>query len=505
MIYLLLVVAFLIGVHFLFNYNEKAVLLRKIPGLKDSFIIGNALEILYPPVKLFELGRKIANEHNGIYRFWSFPYGAINIYNPEDIEVILSNMEYHQKSLIYNFLKPWLQDGLLLSYGEKWQNRRKILTPAFHFNILRRYYVSLQENTNRLVETLNKTLDTEIDLIPVMSECTLKSICESAMGTRLSDESNDKQYKNAIYELGHLIVQRFVRVYLFADFFFNLSPLGKKQKKSLSVIHNFTRKVIKDRKKLIIDNGISLVNEMGEKDDYESEIMYGKKKKTAMLDLLILAEQEGLIDNAGIKEEVDTFMFEGHDTTASGLTYCLMLLANYPEIQDNIIMELKEIFGDTKRATRIEDLNAMRYLDRCIKESLRLYPPVPFISRQINEEVQLSNYTVPAGTVCNIYIYDLHRRENLFPNPSVFDPDRFLPGNVAKRHCYAYIPFSAGPRNCIGQKFAMMQMKLVVSTLLRNFKLLPVTSCSDLKFQADIVLRNSEPVYVKFEKRESVI
>ncbi|CAG4978428.1 unnamed protein product [Parnassius apollo] len=421
------VVVFLIGVDYLFNYNEKAILLRKIPGFKHSFIIGNALEVIYPPVKLFELGRKIAKENNGIYRFWCFPLGAISIYNPEDIEIILSGMKYHQKSQVYSFLKPWLQDGLLLSYGEKWQDRRKILTPAFHFNILRRYYVNLQENTNRLVETLNKSLNNEIDLVPVISECTLNSICESAMGTRLSDESDGKQYKNAVYELGYLLVQRFIRIHLYVDFFFNTSSLGKKQKKSLSVVHNFTRKVINDRKKFITDNGINLVKAMGDKDNDESEMVYGKKKRTAMLDLLILAEQEGLMDNAGIQEEVDTFMFEGHDTTASGLTYCLMLLANYPEIQDNIIIELKDIFGETKRATRMEDLNAMRYLDRCIKESLRLYPPVPFISRQINEEVQLSNYTVPAGTFCHIHIYDLHRSEKLFPNPSVFDPDRFLP------------------------------------------------------------------------------
>ncbi|CAG4978424.1 unnamed protein product [Parnassius apollo] len=299
------------------------------------------------------------------------------------------------------------------------------------------------------------------------------------MGTSLSDESD--------------------------DFLFNVSSLGKKQKKSLSVVHNFTRKVINDRKKFITENGINLVNAMGDKDNDESEMVYGKKKRTAMLDLLILAEKEGLIDNAGIQEEVDTFMLEGHDTTASGLIFCLMLLANYSEIQERIVIELKEIFGKTKHATRMEDLNAMRYLDRCIKESLRLYPPVPFISRHINEEVQLSNYTVPAGTYCHIHIYDLHRSEKLFPNPSVFDPDRFLPENMGKRHSYAYIPFSAGPRNCIGQKFAMMQMKLVVSEILRNFRLLPVTSCSDLKFQADLILRNSGPVYIKFVKREIVI
>ncbi|KPI94940.1 Cytochrome P450 4C1 [Papilio xuthus] len=253
------------------------------------------------------------------------------------------------------------------------------------------------------------------------------------------------------------------------------------------------------------ENGINLFEAVEGRDDDEYTMMYAKKKRTAMLDLLILAEQEGLIDPIGIEEEVDTFMFEGHDTTAAGLTYCLMLLANHPYIQDKIFTELREIFGNTKRTASVEDLNAMHYLDRCIKESFRLYPPVPFISRWMNESVTLSNYTVPAGTSCHIHIYDLHRSELLYPNPTVFDPDRFLPENVAKRHHYAYIPFSAGPRNCIGQKFAMMVMKSVVSGIIRNFELHPVTTCSDLRFQADLVLRNSEPVYIKFSKREIAI
>ncbi|KPJ08733.1 Cytochrome P450 4C1 [Papilio machaon] len=252
------------------------------------------------------------------------------------------------------------------------------------------------------------------------------------------------------------------------------------------------------------ENGINFFEAVEGRDD-EYIMMYAKKKRTAMLDLLILAQQEGLINSIGIEEEVDTFMFEGHDTTAAGLSYCLMLLANHPYIQDKVFVEQREIFGDTKRTATLKDLNAMHYLDRCIKESFRLYPPVPFISRWMNESVTLSNYTVPAGTSCNIHIYDLHRSELLYPNPSLFDPDRFLPENVAKRHHYAYIPFSAGPRNCIGQKFAMMVMKSIVSGIIRNFELHPVTTCSDLRFQVDLILRNSEPVYIKFTKREIAI
>ncbi|XP_045537192.1 cytochrome P450 4C1, partial [Papilio machaon] len=452
-------------------------------------------------MELFRFGRELAKNYNGIYRFWSFPIGAVFIYNPDDVEIILTSMKYHEKSVIYKFLKPWLNDGLLLSGGSKWLDRRKILTPAFHFNILQRYLVSLKDSADRLVDTVNKVLNVEVDLVPIISECTLQSICESAMGTKLSDDSTGKSYKTAIHELGLLLVQRFVRIYLYADFLFNLSALAKRQNKYLSIVHNFTRNVIKERKKYIADNGIDLSNDSSNSTEDDSVNIYRKKRRTAMLDLLILAEKDGLIDNAGIEEEVDTFMFEGHDTTAAALTYCLMLIANHPDIQDKILAELNEIYGKTNRAVTMEDLNEMRYLERCIKEAIRLYPPVPFISRKLNNNVQLSNYTVPAGTLCHIHIYDLHRLESLYPNPDKFDPDRFLPENVAKRHNYAYIPFSAGPRNCIGQKFAMMQMKTAVSAILRNFKLLPVTGCSDLEFQADLILRNSKPVFVKFVKR----
>ncbi|KPJ08736.1 Cytochrome P450 4C1, partial [Papilio machaon] len=499
--FLFYIAAILFIVHILFNYNRKAALIRKIPGLKDHFIVGNGLQGIKSPVDIFRFGRELAKKHNGIYRFWCFPIGAVFIYNPDDVEIILTSMKYHEKSVIYKFLKPWLNDGLLLSGGSKWLDRRKILTPAFHFNILQRYLVSLKDSAERLVDTVNKVLNVEVDLVPIISECTLQSICESAMGTKLSDDSTGKSYKTAIHELGLLLVQRFVRIYLYADFLFNLSALAKRQNKYLSIVHNFTRNVIKERKKYIADNGIDLSNDSSNSNEDDSVNIYRKKRRTAMLDLLILAEKDGLIDNAGIEEEVDTFMFEGHDTTAAALTYCFMLIANHPDIQDKILAELNEIYGKTNRAVTMEDLNEMRYLERCIKEAIRLYPPVPFISRKLNNNVQLSNYTVPAGTLCHIHIYDLHRLESLYPNPDKFDPDRFLPENVAKRHNYAYIPFSAGPRNCIGQKFAMMQMKTAVSAILRNFKLLPVTGCSDLEFQADLILRNSKPVLVKFVKR----
>uniref|UniRef100_UPI003B5C9B81 cytochrome P450 4C1-like n=1 Tax=Leguminivora glycinivorella TaxID=1035111 RepID=UPI003B5C9B81 len=501
LIYLISTAIVLCVIHVFFNYNRVARALRKIPGHKDAFIIGNALEILVSPDKLMDLLRSFAKKFNGIYRFWCYPIGAVTVYNPEDIEIIISTMKHSQKSIIYNVIKPWLKDGLLLSSGEKWQTRRKILTPTFHFNILRQFSVTLQENAQKLVAVLEATSGRPVDIVSVISEFTLSSICETAMGTQLNEQDTNaaRSYKDMIYRIGHIFTSRIARIYLYPDLTFKLTSLGREQKELLRKITKFTEQVI-DQRKIMLGNNVN-IDTIKEAEEYD-DIFMKKKKKVAMLDLLLSAQKDRLIDSAGIQEEVDTFMFEGHDTTASGLTFCMMALANNRDIQNEAAAEIKAVLADSNRAITMEDISNLPYLDRCIKESLRMYPPVHFISRKLSEDVRLSNkYDVPAGVGCHISIFDLHHREDLYPDPARFDPDRFLPEQCARRHPYAYIPFSAGPRNCIGQKFAQLEMKLVLAEVLRRFELQPVTRPEDLSFTADLVVRNKGPVYITFTNR----
>lgn len=127
------------------------------------------------------------------------------------------------------------------------------------------------------------------------------------MGTQLGDDTTEaKSYKNAIYDLGSIFYERLVRIYLYVDFLFYLTPWGRKQKKHLKAVHSFTENVIEQRKEYIEKNGINFNEQLDDDDSF----VYKKKKKTAMLDLLISAEKDGLIDREGINEEVDTFMFE---------------------------------------------------------------------------------------------------------------------------------------------------------------------------------------------------
>ncbi|KAJ9577095.1 hypothetical protein L9F63_006332, partial [Diploptera punctata] len=244
--------------------------------------------------------------------------------------------------------------------------------------------------------------------------------------------------------------------------------MGKRYEECLRILHGFTNKVIQERKKLrkVTENNTTISNK-----EKEEEFL-GKKKRLAFLDLLLETSEGGKhLTDTDIREEVDTFMFEGHDTTSAGICWTLFLLGSHPEIQDKVYKELESIFEGSNRPATMRDLAEMKYLERTIKESLRLYPSVPFIGRILKEDTKIGNYLIPGGCMMNLQIYHVHRNSDQYPDPEAFNPDNFLPERVAQRHPYAYIPFSAGPRNCIGQKFAILEEKTVISSVLRNFKL----------------------------------
>ncbi|XP_031767124.2 cytochrome P450 4C1-like [Galleria mellonella] len=497
---LLIIVLSLVLLHLYINYHEDARVFMKVPGMKDRFLIGNALEMIcVHPDKIFEWRTSLSKRFNGIYRFYTYPFRYINIYNPEDIEIVLSSTKFIKKSRLYDIIKPWLADGLLLSSGAKWQQRRKILTSAFHFDILRQFHTVIEENSKRLTETLG-TSGEIVNIAPIVTEYTLNTICETAMGTKLSDETSAAamSYKNALHTLGNLFIQRFIKLYLLIEFIYNLSSLKIQQQRTIDVIKKFTTDIIDKRKKYLEQNVLTSNPTKQDEDD-----VYKGRKKFAFLDLLLTAENDGKIDKSGVQEEVDTFMFGGHDTTASGLSFLFLLLANHQDVQEKVYKEIQSIFGDSTRIATTSDLTQMKYLELCIKESLRLYPPIHFVARILNDQIKLSNYTIPADTECLIHIFDLHRREDLYKNALTFDPDRFLPENSVGRHPYAYIPFSAGPRNCIGQKYAMMEMKSATSAVIRRYKLEAITKPEEIRFSGDLVLRSIDPINIKIIKRDA--
>lgn len=164
---------------------------------------------------------------------------------------------------------------------------------------------------------------------------------------------------------------------------------------------------------------------------------------------------------------------------------------------------MDRIFGDDDRPPSMNDLREMRYLEMCIKETLRLYPSVPLMARKVTEDIQCGKHVLPAGSEVFILPYATHRLPHIYPEPDKFLPERFTPEQCEKRNPYAYLPFSAGPRNCIGHKFAILEMKTMISKVLRNYQLMPIPGKTTIEPIFRITVRAKGGLWVRLQPRNN--
>lgn len=179
------------------------------------------------------------------------------------------------------------------------------------------------------------------------------------------------------------------------------------------------------------------------------------------------ADEGGTMTDTQVRDEVVTLFVAGHETTATSLAWCFYLLARHPEVLAKVVAEA-DAFGDTP-IDRFEP-EQLALTTRVFRETLRLYPPLMMFPRRTLEEVEITGTTLPPRTLVFVSAYAQHRRADVWPDPDRFDPDRFLPAQEALRPKGSYLPFSAGPRFCIGMHFAMMEGPIVLATLLRRFR-----------------------------------
>lgn len=226
------------------------------------------------------------------------------------------------------------------------------------------------------------------------------------------------------------------------------------------------------------------------------------KLRLAFLDLLLdETEKRPFFTDQDIRNEVDTFVFAGHDTTTVSTAWALFLLGHHPEVQEQLFEEQQQIFGNSDALPTYKELGEMKYMDRVMKECIRVYPTLLGVSRKITEEVEIGGYTIPVGVMVQIGIYGCSRDERYFPEPEKFDPDRWLPENSKNRHAYSHIPFSAGPRNCVGQKFAQLEEKVMLSMIVRKYTFKSVDSRKDIKIIPELVARPYPGVRLILQKR----
>ncbi|XP_045348323.1 cytochrome P450 4F3-like isoform X4 [Leopardus geoffroyi] len=378
----------------------------------------------------FRFMESLSHSFRDVHLWWMGPfYPLLRFVHPKFVAPLLQAPAtiVPRDKFFYSFLRPWLGDGLLLTAGDKWSHHRHLLTPAFHFEILKSYVKIFNKSADIMHAKWKRLVSegsTRLDMFEHISLMTLDSLQKCVF----SFDSNCQE--------------------------------------ACDLVHNFTDAIIQERR-------CSLITE-GSHDFLKAK---AKAKTLDFIDVLLLAKDEDgkELSHEDIRAEADTFMFGGHDTTASGLSWVLYNLAKHPEYQERCRQEVQELLRDREpKEIEWDDLAQLPFLTMCIKESLRLHPPVTVVSRCCTQDIVLPDgRVIPKGVVCLVSIFGIHHNPSVWPDPEVYNPFRFDPENIKERSSLAFIPFSAGPRNCLGQTFALTEIKVVLALTLLRFRVLP--------------------------------
>ncbi|OQR79655.1 cytochrome P450 4c3-like [Tropilaelaps mercedesae] len=332
--------------------------------------------------------------NDGCFALYLGAQPSLIIFRADHFEKVLTSNTNISKGHVYRFIQPWLGLGLLTSTGSKWKHRRRLLTPAFHFRILDEFAVIMNQQAKVFVQRMEVKEPRE-NIVPYVTAVTLDIVCETIMGVRMNSQTtgSGKNYLQSLKATGTRLLERILSPMQWVDCVYYLTQAGRNNARDLQELHNFTMKVINDRKTELAANP----EELDKMADYEESMFRSRKP---FLDMLLVEHmRRKTMSVSDIREEVDTFMFEGHDTTSTGIVWTIYLIGLHPEVQTKIQKEIDDIFqGNTDTDVTAEHIKHMKYLETVLKESQRIYPPVPRISRTVTEEFWINGKPVPVGT-----------------------------------------------------------------------------------------------------------
>ena len=394
-------------------------------------IEGNRLrEMIHDPLRFFQ---SIVTQYGDIVCYRAAPEPAYLFNHPDYVRHVLldNNRNYSKDTSSNRLFSKVIGEGLLTTEGETWRKQRRMMQPAFHHTRIEQLDRMIVEATGSMLDGWQAAFESNqpVDIAREMAALTLTVTTRSLFGVNLGDE---------VRQLGESINQ--AASYL-------EKPSHPQLVQSVQELNEVVERIIQRRRQDFKDSG-------------------------DLLSSMILARDEtggAGMDDTQLRNQVKTLLLAGYETTASALTWTWYLLSQNLHTTDRLRQEVVDALGE--RTPRYPDLENMPFISMVLSESLRLYPPAWTLGRRALDEDVIDGYYIPANTVIAICIYTLHRHPGFWERPDTFDPERFSPEKAAGRNKFAYIPFGAGPRQCIGNTFGLMEAALVIACVLQRFEL----------------------------------
>jgi cytochrome P450 len=367
---------------------------------------------------------------------------AYFLYNPDDIEALLTTKAKSFRkagSLRSPFFARLVGNGLVTSEGDFWRRQRRLAQPAFHRQRISTYGEVMVDYAQRAIDKWRS--GEEIDISKDMTRLTLEIVVKTLFN---ADVSNDADHVGAMLSE---VVKPFASQATLKWILDNRLPTPGHRRyfKAVSEIDRIVFRIISDRRASNSDEGDLLSMLLQAQDDDGSQM-----------------------NDAQLRDEVMTLFLAGHETTALALSWSWYLLATHPEAEAKFHAEIDEVLQG--RAPTVDDLRKLTYTEMIAKEAMRLYPPAYAVGREALEDTEIGGFRVPKGSQVFAFQWVTQRDERYFERPDKFEPERWTPERSERLPKYAYFPFGGGPRQCIGNYFAMMEVVLLMATIGQRFR-----------------------------------
>ena len=477
-----------------------------LPSGPDGYpVVGNAPAFLRDPFGFYER----LHEYGDVVR-WGFPgFTYTTVFHPDHVQqVLVEDHDRFDRNLFENFSIDFAPEGLFFTEGEQWRRQRRLLQPAFTMDRIEGYADAMAETAARTAAAWNDGQVVCLD--DAFGDLTLSILARTLFDIDLDPTGEDAAITRAAAAINRrgdpTNLATFLPTWL-------PTPGNRRYRRALS---DFRARV----------DDIAARRRRGDGDERDAD---------DLLSLLLAAgdDEDATLSDTEIRDNLVTVLFAGHETTALGLTYAVLLLASHEAQAARLRAELDaELDGDRPA---FEDLDSLTYTDQVVSEALRLHPPAHLLIRRATTDTSIGGYRVPAGTFVTLPQFYVHTDERWWDDPEAFRPERFADGaadgpveppaespadspadrpsdNRSDSHAdshadsqpdrpeYAYFPFGGGPRHCIGMRFARLEFRLVLAELARTFEF-ELLSDPDPAISSGITHRPKDSVRVRVHRR----
>uniref|UniRef100_T1KHY4 Cytochrome P450 n=2 Tax=Tetranychus urticae TaxID=32264 RepID=T1KHY4_TETUR len=444
-------------------------------------------------------------KHQDYIVLWITFYPILFVLKSNCIEDSLK--KHNVKTSFTQAFKPFLSDGLVLKNGERWKKFRKIGEMNLKTKMLSSFIPTMSKHGNTFITKLYSKTDSWVDLQKNLSLTTFNVISECAMG--ISTESDNLQNDaETLFSLAPdapaYAIKRLFNPLLWPEFIYlgycDYATSGKIKVCSTLFKHLVNKEISRQQ--------IYYVNDIDHSDEEKEEIFLDKIRDNYLSHLVSLYI-DGLNGNddeipiEDIEYEINNFIIAGFETVKVSVLWTLACIASEPEIQERIYREINDVLDDD--GYDIEKLNQLTYLDCCVREGLRLFPPIFSTGRTSQTDGAFAGRLLPKSTEIITIIWAVHHDETIYPEPEKYDPDRFSSERVESIPSSAWIPFGFGPRTCIGYRFALCEAKLLISLIIKHFTIQTNKFYDQIDFTAVITLKPIEPMLFKFTPRGQIL